>query len=113
MKVLSYNNSTTTTLGSSNIYTGTIEDVTQYSNIIITINSDVDSVENGVKIYFGSSITSMKLKSQYTYFANENKTINLTITDRFFNIIYTNNTLAQSTFSIQTFFLNNNSNFEI
>lgn len=108
-KILSYNNSTTVPLDINGTYTGTIEDVTQYSNIIITINSDSNSIENGIQIYFGSTISTMKLKSQYTYYGNENKTINLTVTDRFFNIIYVNNTLSQSTFSIQTFFLNNNS----
>ena len=107
-KIISNGNSTSATLGISGIFTGTIEDVSKYISILITINSNVSSINNGVEIYFGATTSSMKLKAQYTYNANENTSIPIKVTDRFFRIIYNNDTVLQTTFTIQTYFMERN-----
>lgn len=104
-KIISNNNSTSVTLNPGVSFPGVAEDVSKYSSIIITINSDVNGAENGLKIYFGSLATNMKLKYQYNYLKNENKTITLKVTDRFFKLTYTNGTVLQNQFSIQTYLI--------
>ena len=107
-KIISNGNSTSSTLGVSGIFTGTIEDVTRYNSILITINSNTSSTSNGVKLYFGATTSSMKLKDQYTYNANENTSINIKVTDRFFQIIYNNGTIIQTSFTMQTYYMERN-----
>jgi hypothetical protein len=104
-KIISNGNSTSVMLGVSGIFTGTIEDVSKYISILITINSDVSSI---IQIYFGANPSNMKLKAQYTYTANENKSINIKVTDRFFQIIYNNGLLSQTTFTMQTYYMERN-----
>ena len=104
-KIISNGNSTSSTLGVSGIFTGTIEDVTRYNSILITINSNISSTSNGVQLYFGATTSSMKLKAQYTYNANENTSIPIKVTDRFFRIIYNNGTTLQTSFTMQTYFI--------
>jgi len=107
-KIISNGNSTSSTLGVSGIFTGTIEDVSKYISILITINSNVSSSSNGVKIYFGATTSSLKLKKQYTYNANENTSIPIKVTDRFFQIIYNNGTTLQTNFTMQTYYMERN-----
>lgn len=107
-KIISNGNSTSELLDISETFTGTIEDVSKYISILITINSDISSIENGVEVYFGATTSSMKLKAQYTYKANENISIPLKVTDRFFRIIYNNSATLQTTFTIQTYFMERN-----
>lgn len=104
-KIISNGNSTSTLLGANNIFTGIIEDVSKYISILITINSDVNSI---IQIYFGATISSIKLKGQYTYTANENTSIPIKVTDRFFQIIYTNGSSIQTTFTLQTYYMERN-----
>ncbi len=107
-KIISNGNSTSATLGVSGIFTGTIEDVSKYISILITINSNVSSSSNGIQVWFGATTSSLKLKAQYTYNANENMSMPLKVTDRFFRIIYNNGTTLQTTFTLQTYFMERN-----
>ena len=104
-KIISNGNSTSSILSVSGIFTGTIEDVSKYISILITVNSDVDST---IQIYFGATTSSMKLKGQHNYKANENTSINIKVTDRFFQVIYTNGGTSQTTFTMQTYYMERN-----
>lgn len=103
-RLISNGNSTSVPLTSSSSFTGTMEDVSQYTSILITINSDASSQENGVQLYSGATNSSLKLKVRHSYVKNENKTIPFKVTDRFFKIIYNNGTTAQTVFTIQTYY---------
>ena len=89
-KVQSLLNSSFVLLLANNTFTGITENVSIYESVTITIKSNAPSFENGIKIYLGSSPTSLILKYTYTYAENDNKTISLKLSDKFFKLEYIN-----------------------
>ena len=92
-KVQSLLNSSFILLLANNTFTGIVENVSIYESVTITIKSNVSSATNGIIIYMGSSTTSLTNKYNYSYEANENKTISLKLSDAYFKIEYTNGTV--------------------
>ncbi len=103
-KTLSNLNSSNVLLLANDIFYGIVENVSIYESVTITIKSDVSSDVNGIILYLGSSPTSLVAKYNYTYNANENKTITLKLSDKYFKLEYNNTNEEQTTFSIQTFY---------
>ncbi len=103
-KVLALLNSSFVLLDANETFIGIVEKVSIYESVIITIKSDVSSADNGVSIYMGSSPTTLINKFNYTYEANENKTISLKLSDAYFKIEYTNTNSNQTSFSLQVFY---------
>jgi hypothetical protein len=81
-KVQSLLNSSFVLLLANNTFTGITENVSIYESVTITIKSNAPSIADGIKIYLGSSPTSLIAKYTYTYTENENKTISLKLSDR-------------------------------
>jgi hypothetical protein len=105
-KVQSLLNSSFVLLLANNTFTGIIEKVSIYESVTITIKSNAPSIADGIKIYLGSSPTSLIAKYTYTYTENENKTISLKLTDAYFKIEYINSNVEQTSFSLQVFYSN-------
>ena len=105
-KVQSLLNSSFVLLLANSTFTGITENVSIYESVTITIKSNASSIADGIKIYLGSSPTSLIVKYTYTYTENENKTITIKLSDKFFKLEYINSNVEQISFSIQTFYSN-------
>ena len=66
-KTISNYNSHYNILASNEIFTGMIENITQYKNITIAVDSNVDSNINGIEIYFGSNYTNMVKTDTFSF----------------------------------------------
>lgn len=93
-------NSSTDVLSSSDVFTGTGEDVTDYSTIQISVNADQVSAANGLAFQFkngGDWITT----DEYTYKATGvAKTYSIQTIMPMFRVQYTNGPTAQSAFDL-------------
>jgi septal ring factor EnvC (AmiA/AmiB activator) len=103
-KITSTDNSTTSTLTGNSIFTGAVENVSKYEAIVVTIHTDTSSSDSGVELYFGGDIATLYKKYSYSYIANENKTISVKCSDKYFKLRYTNGSSSQTSMSIQTYF---------
>jgi hypothetical protein len=106
-KTISILNSTNNILLANNSFTGVEEKIVKYESVTITLFSDVSSANNGIKIYLGATTDNMINKFSYSYTAEENKTISIQLTDRYFKLEYINGSTEQNSFSIQTFYSHN------
>lgn len=95
------NNSSSSTLLANNIFTGTLTQVTLYSEITINISSDVASATNGLSLQFSSDGTNWDTQVNYT-FAPTNTTKTTPVLARYFRIVYTNGATNQTFFRLQT-----------
>lgn len=99
----STSNSSSSTLTANSVFTGTSEIVQQYSSVTVYVYSDVDSAPSGLKIQFSSDGTNWDITktfsflTSYTYFQKS-----VEVFAKYFRIIYTNGTVDQSSFRLQT-----------
>lgn len=107
---ISTKNSIIKTLIVSDTYTGTIEDVSIFTNISINIFCTQNSKSGGLCIEFSNTTDFLTSKSyKYTYYKNISKTYNIPISNRYFRIRYTNG-ITESNIDIRTIVNNINSN---
>ena len=107
--LLSIPNSTTTNLGIDGIFTGEAQIVEDYVQIIVVYETDQISATNGISLEFGPDGTTWPTKMTYTtetnVVSNEyGSSIICFIVDKYFRIVYTNGSTAQSFFHLQTSF---------
>jgi hypothetical protein len=95
-------NSSTATLTSGSVFTGTAEDVSQYSEVRVSIKSDVASATDGFSAQFSPDGTNWDITDTYTIPANTGKTFGFGVADKFFRIVYTNGGTNQASFRLQT-----------
>lgn len=98
-------NSSTIPLGASGIFTGGFADLTDYSSVSIMVASDRASAANGVSFQWSTDGVNVDDEQRYLYagFASEQgKFIYSTVRARYFRIRYTNTSLAQTFFRLQT-----------
>lgn len=100
----SSNNSSTSTLSADGIFTGTSDDVTNFSSITVNIFADVPSSSTGVSFQFSSNSSNWDIKYEHNTIANEEKIFELPINAQYFRVVFTNGTIAQSTFRLQTIY---------
>ena len=103
-KHVSNTNSTSILLTANQTFNGIVESVSIYESISITIVSNRSSATDGIKIYLGPTADNLSIKYTYSYTANENKLINLKLTDNFFKLAYINGSINQASFNIQTYY---------
>lgn len=102
---LDNNNSTTTTASNFN---GISTDTTGYTNIIITIKSDVDSSAGGIVISFSSDNSTFTSYYTDTYFTNTTYNRTFMIINKYYKISYTSPS-TPSTLTITSFLDTNSS----
>lgn len=98
-------NSSITPLGVSGVFTGVYTDVTNFSSISIMVVSDRASATNGVTIQWSTDGVNLDDEQRFIYegFASEQgRFIYAPIRARFVRMKYTNSSLAQSFFRLQT-----------
>lgn len=99
---VSTGNSTTTLLGNGEVFTGSWTDVKNYAEIAIGIYSDKASATNGVDVQWSNDGTTIHDHDYSTLAASigDGRTYNPMF--RYFRLVYTNGTQAQTAFSIVT-----------
>lgn len=97
-------NSSTATLTSGSVFTGTSENVSKYAEVRIAIISDVASATDGLSVQQSSNGTNWDITDTYTIPAATGKTFGFGISATFFRIVYTNGGTNQASFRLQTVF---------
>lgn len=100
--VISVNNSSTATLTSGSVYTGTGEDVTNFSEMRISVISNVASATDGLSIQQSPDNTNWDITDTYTIPAATGKTFVVPRQARYFRIVYTNGGTNQGSFRLQS-----------
>lgn len=100
------NNNSTTTNASN--FTGTSTETTGYTNLIITIKSNIDSSAGGIIIYFSSDNITFTSYYTDTYFTNTTYNRTFKIINKYYKISYTSPS-TPSSLSITSFLDTNSS----
>lgn len=105
--VISTANSTTTPLGVSGVFTGTWEDVANYAAVTVAIYANQATATNGFQIQQSGDGVNADIIDTYTFpamAAGAGKTVSFSPQARYFRIVLTNNTVAQTILRMQTIF---------
>jgi hypothetical protein len=102
-------NSTTSTLGISGVFTGTSEDVSNYSQITVSYATDVAGATDGLEMQFSPDGTnwdrSIKITPPQVGLTNNFGGVHtLAVINQYFRIVYTNGSGAQGHFRFQTIY---------
>ena len=97
-------NSSTATLGSSGVFTGTAEDVTDYAIAYVTVFADQTSATDGLSVQQSSDGTNWDFTDVFTIPANSGRTFSFELAAQYFRVVYTNGAAAQGAFRLQTVF---------
>lgn len=100
--VISLLNSTTATLGIGATYTGTGEDVSNFSEMRISVFSDQASGTDGLSIQQSTNNTNWDIIDTYTIPASTGKTFVVPRQARYYRIVYTNGGTGQGSFRLQS-----------
>ena len=101
--VVSVDNSTTATLGISGVFTGTGDDVSNYSTVTVTIDASHDSATNGMSFEFSTDNVNWDDIYLFTYTAADGaRRFQFPVTAKYFRTVYTNGTTGQTHLRIQT-----------
>lgn len=100
--VISLLNSTTATLGIGGVYTGTGEDVSNFSEMRISVFADQASATDGLSIQQSTNNTNWDIVDTYTIPASTGKTFVVPRQARYFRMVYTNGGTGQGAFRLQS-----------
>jgi hypothetical protein len=95
-------NSTRTTLGIGGVYTGTSMDILGYSVLSVSVFSNVASATNGLSIQQSVDNVNWDFTDDFTIPANRGKTFTVQPIAPYFRVVYTNGSLAQTAFRLET-----------
>lgn len=99
---ISLNNSSTATLTSGSVFTGVGEDVSNFSEMRISVFSDQASATDGLSIQQSSNNTNWDITDTYTITAATGKTFVVPRQGRYFRVVYTNGGTNQTAFRLQS-----------
>lgn len=97
-------NSTTATLLSGAVFTGTSEDISAYASVTIAVISNVASATDGLSIQQSPDGTNWDLADVYTVPAATGKTFGVQVAAKFYRVVYTNGGTNQASFRLQSIF---------
>lgn len=100
--IVSVLNSSASTLTSGSVYTGTLEDVSNFAEMRVSVISDVASATDGLSIQQSSNGTNWDITDVYTIPAATGKTFVVPRQAKFLRIVYTNGGTNQTSFRLQT-----------
>ena len=102
--VVDANNSTTSTLVGDAVYTGTGTDLLGKSTVCITLYADVDSATDGMSFQFSTDNSNWDDIYLFTMdvSASDTRRFQFPVCARYFRLVYTNGSGAQSAFRVQT-----------
>jgi hypothetical protein len=96
------NNSTSVTLAADASITGVSTEILDYSMINISVYSDVASATDGLSIQQSCDNTNWDITDEYTVPADSGKTYSVQAACRYFRLVYTNGSLPQTVFRLNT-----------
>jgi hypothetical protein len=100
---ISTNNSSTTPLGIDAAFTGTADDVKDYSSVTVNVFADQASATDGLAIQWSSNGTNWDIASEaFTVTASTGRSFRFSPLARYLRIIYTNGGTGQGAFRLQT-----------
>lgn len=100
---VSANNSTTATLGISGNFTGTADDISNFSAITIQVDASHDSATDGMTFEFSTDNTNWDDTYLFTYTAADGaRRFQFPATAQYFRVNYTNGGTGQTHFRLQT-----------
>ena len=105
--VVSTANSSSANLAASAIFTGTSEDLTEYSNIAISIFASHASATDGLSIQQSSDGTNWDLLDVFSIPAATGKNFTFGVHAKFYRLVYTNGGTLTTSLRIQTMFFKN------
>lgn len=97
-------NSTIVNLAAAAVFTGTSEDVTEYSTIMVSIFSSHVSATDGLVMQQSSNGTDWDLIDAYSVPAASGKIFSIPVAARFYRLVYTNGATLTTSLRIQTLF---------
>jgi hypothetical protein len=100
LPVASTVNSSTATLTSGSVFTGTSENVLKYAEIRVSVFSDVASATDGLSMQQSKDGTNWDFVNAYTVPASTGKEFGVGVSATFFRIVYTNGGTNQATFRL-------------
>lgn len=100
--LVSTNNSTSTPLGISGVFTGTSDDISSYSAVTIQIYSDKASATDGLSIEFSTDGTNWDEKHTATIAAASERVFTFPTHAQYYRIVYTNGGTGQTVFRLQS-----------
>lgn len=103
--VISVLNSTAATLTSGSVYTGTGEDVSNFSEMRVSVLANVASATDGLSLQQSSDNTNWDIVDTYTIAASsagQGKTFVVPRQARYFRVVYTNGGTNQTSFRLQS-----------
>ncbi len=95
-------NSSTSTLGSGSVFTGSGTLTTGFDNLFILIKSNVDSASGGIQIQFSNDNLFFETLYTDTYYATGYFQKSYLIPKKYARVLYTNGTASQSSFELTT-----------
>lgn len=95
-------NSTNTPLWISGVFTGEWEDTLNYSEIIVSVFASVPSITDGLRVQWSADGTTIHQEDTFTISASSGKTFSFQAVNKYFRVKYTNDWVAQVSFSLQT-----------
>ena len=95
-------NSTAVNLGVGAVFTGTSEDVSEYSMINATVFSSHASATDGLSLQQSSDGTNWDMVDAYTIPAATGKTFSIAVNAKFYRLVYTNGATLTTSLRIQT-----------
>ena len=97
-------NSSTTVLAANAVLTGTSEDISEFSHIIVSLFASHGSATDGVQLQQSLNGTDWDLIDAYTLPATTGKTFSAPVQGKFFRVVFTNGATLQTVFRLQTIF---------
>lgn len=94
-------NSTTTPLGIGGVFTGNAEDLLNYVGVNISVYSDQASAVNGLSVQFSPDGTNWDQITTYSISAATGFITFANTDSRYFRIVYTNGSIAQTVFRLK------------
>ena len=102
--VISTANSSTALLLLSGTFTGTGEDVTEYSHIVVSVFASHASATDGLQLQQSTDGTNWDWVDSYTVPATTGKSFSAPVQGKFFRVVFTNGGIMQTTFRIATLY---------
>ncbi len=104
LNTVSTANSSTAVLAGAAVFTGTSEDVRDYSLITINVIASHASTTDGLSIQQSSNGTNWDITDTYTIAATTGRTFSVPRQAQYFRLVYTNGATLQTSFRLQTIF---------
>ena len=100
--LISTGNTSTTILTANSTFTGVWVDVLEYTEIIVSVNTNQNSATDGLKIEWSADGITKHEDDVFTITANVGKTFSFPVNRRYMRVVYVNGTTSQTYFNLET-----------